>query len=137
MSRKVVAVRRISRPSGKLVLAPDGVLGQAVPERPEGEPQELRGARLHPARLLQGRLEIAALQRVELALQRKPGRDAGSGGDWLGFTEAAEPTRKALRAELVGLRERGCTLDDVLQLADVSREVVATQHLERRGAEVE
>src|SRR5690606_29005029 len=106
-----------------------------IPERPEADPEELRGRGLVVTRLLERPEDRVALDLLELRLERSavgPGRGRGRAGNPCGaVVRLAE--LDVLDVDLVAGAERQRALEDVLELPYVAGEAVAEERRARGG----
>src|SRR5690606_11972348 len=109
----------------------------AVPQRPEADPEELRGRGLVVTRLLERADDRVALDLLELRLERTA---VGSPGERR--IQAGEPRGGVVRplsklnisdVDLVSRAERQRALEDVLELPYVAGEAVAEERRARGG----
>src|SRR5262245_36898018 len=111
----------------------DAELLEAIAQGAEGDAEELRGALFHAARGPERLEDQAALvllhQLVEAhPLDRDPRRAAGLGA-------GEHRARQRLQLDHRATRQRDRALDRILELADVARETVGEQPLERLGGD--
>src|SRR4029079_14367122 len=117
-----------------LLFAPkiDVEVGHLLVERRAGEAEGLGGPRFYAPRSSQRRFDLGALERVDLARQRRPRR-----GRWLAW-RVVERRGPFVGADWPGRARRAQhqrPLDHVAQLADVPRPAPAAQGRQRVGGD--
>ena len=121
-------------------VAADVELLQPVPERPQVDPQELRGLLLVAAADVEGLLDVGPLHPVQLLVQGDAPGEPAEVGQPAPVASGAPPLvggeGQAVRKQDVGAGEGHAPLDEVLQLPDVPGEIVFLEQVDGVGGDL-